>query len=106
MPTKATVTVEGSAGGSSPKALRLSSTFAPLPAKLVEMIQSGQYVKMKDLLAEDVCRVGSTNTIGTLMFKISHLRCEVKTYWEMGMVHLWLKWMGDFIGLNGWGFYD
>ena len=24
----------------------------------------------------------------------------------MGMGHLWLKWMGDFIGLNGWGIYD
>ena len=33
--------VEGLAGGSSPKALRLSSAFAPLPAKLVEKIQSG-----------------------------------------------------------------
>ena len=24
----------------------------------------------------------------------------------MGMGHLWLKWMGDFMGLNGWGVYD
>ena len=22
------------------------------------------------------------------------------------MGHLWLKWMGDFIDLNGWGIYD
>ena len=46
--------VEGLAGGSSPKALRLSSAFAPLPPKLVEKIQSGQYVEMQDLLADNM----------------------------------------------------
>ena len=30
------------------------------------------------------------------MFKILHIRFEVKTY-EMGMGHLWLKWMGGFM---------
>ena len=47
-------TVEGSAGGSSTKALKLSSALAPLLAKLVEKIQSGQYVEMKDLLADNM----------------------------------------------------
>ena len=55
--------VEGSAGGSSPKALRLSSAFAPLPAKLVEKIQSGQYVEMKDLLADSMVLQGQLDEI-------------------------------------------
>ena len=54
MSTTAMAIVEGLAGGSSPKALRLSSAFAPLPAKLVEKIQSGQYVEMQDLLADNM----------------------------------------------------
>ena len=47
MSAKAMAGVGGSAGGSTPQALRLSSAFAPLPAKLVVKIHSGQYVEMK-----------------------------------------------------------
>ena len=42
-------------GGSTPcQAVRLSSTFSPLPAKLATKIRSGQFVEMKELLADNM----------------------------------------------------
>ena len=52
---------------------------------------------------------GSTNTTSILMFEISHiLKCEVKTWWDMGMGHLrlWLKWVGLTIVSSWWSVWE
>ena len=46
--------VQGALGNAASQAVRLSSTFSPLPAKLVTKIQAGQFIEMKELLVDNI----------------------------------------------------
>ena len=46
--------VQGALGNAASQAVRLSSTFSPLPAKLVTKIQAGHFIEIKELLVDNI----------------------------------------------------
>ena len=62
-PTWAMASVPVGGGPHPSQAMRLSSTFAPLPAKLVTKIRTGQFVEMRELLADNMALQRQLDTI-------------------------------------------
>lgn len=67
------------------KGFRLDPTFPPVPSKLVEKIQSLQFVKMKELLPDNVgllCHMDTLDNSGVLASLPSYARphlCEINS---------------------------
>ena len=63
MPTCTIAGLPTSGEASAPQSVRLLSTFVPVPAKLVTKIRSGQFIELRELLADNVALQRQLDTI-------------------------------------------